>query len=406
MKRRRDESGFAMLLVFVLAAAIAIGLYMEMPRLAFESQRQREHLLISRGEQYKRGIQLFYRKYHTYPQNLDDLETTRNMRFLRRRYKDPMTGKDEWRLIHVGPGGQLTDSLVQPLPQPGQPGQSNQGNATASNATPDGSQPQTGTGPTIDPATGQPVNPGLNMALRRPSDRQIGGGTEQPQSPDDPNQPQPQNPAPQYPVQPGQPQYPGQPGQPQYPGQPMQPAYPLPTAPGMPPGSGNPIQPGQPYNPTQPYNPSQPYPGQSGFGPQGGNGPQTAGSSSGGAFSPQNQGTGLINSILTTPRQPPSSLGLQGGGTGLAGVASTAKGVGIHIVNERKKYQEWEFVYDIKKDKTTGVGQMMQQQQNMMQGTPGGMGGAQPNGAFGGTQSPNQTPTQTTTQPPPSQPNQ
>src|ERR1039458_3572516 len=94
MKRRRDESGFAMLLVFVLAAAIAIGLYMEMPRLAFESQRQREHLLISRGEQYKRGIQLFYRKYHTYPQNLDDLETTRNMRFLRRRYKDPMTGKE------------------------------------------------------------------------------------------------------------------------------------------------------------------------------------------------------------------------------------------------------------------------------------------------------------------------
>ena len=112
--KRRDESGFAMLLVFVLAAAIAIGLYMEMPRVAFESQRQREHLLISRGEQYERGIQLFYRKYHTYPQNLDDLETTKNMRFLRRRYKDPMTGKDTWRLIHVGPGGQLTDSLVQP----------------------------------------------------------------------------------------------------------------------------------------------------------------------------------------------------------------------------------------------------------------------------------------------------
>src|ERR1019366_2215392 len=118
------------------------------------------------------------------------------------------------------------------------------------------------------------------------------------------------------------------------------------------------------------------------------------------------QGTGLINSILTTPRQPPSSLGLQGGGTGLAGVASTAKGVGIHIVNERKKYQEWEFVYDIKKDKTTGVGQMMQQQQNMMQGTPGGMGGAQPNGASGATQSPKPPATQTTTRPPHSQKNQ
>ena len=46
---RRDESGFAMLLVFVLAAAIAISLYMEIPRVAFESQREREHLLIARA---------------------------------------------------------------------------------------------------------------------------------------------------------------------------------------------------------------------------------------------------------------------------------------------------------------------------------------------------------------------
>jgi hypothetical protein len=91
----------------------------------------------------------------------------------------------------------------------------------------------------------------------------------------------------------------------------------------------------------------------------------------------------------------------------LAGVASTAKGVGIHIVNERKKYQEWEFVYDIKKDKTTGVGQLMQQQQNMMQGTPGATPGTQPNGAggFGASPSPTQTPTPAPTQPT-SQPNQ
>jgi hypothetical protein len=100
-------------------------------------------------------------------------------------------------------------------------------------------------------------------------------------------------------------------------------------------------------------------------------------------------------------------MGLQGGGTGLAGVASTAKGIGIHIVNDRKKYQEWEFIYDIKNDKTTGVGQMLQQQQNMMQGNPGGAPGSQPNGAFGAGpgQSPNQTPTPAPTQPA-SQPNQ
>jgi hypothetical protein len=105
-------------------------------------------------------------------------------------------------------------------------------------------------------------------------------------------------------------------------------------------------------------------------------------------------------------------MGLQGGGTGLAGVASTAKGVGIHIVNDKKKYQEWEFVYDIKNDKTTGVGQLMQQQQNMMQGAPGAPG-TQPNGPGGPgagtspTQTPTtQTPAQNPTQPPSSQPNQ
>ncbi len=124
--KRRDadetptrESGFALLLVFVLAAAIAITLYIEVPRVAFESQRAREQMTIDRALQYQRAIQLFYRKYHLYPQTLDDLETTRNIRFLRHRYMDPLTGKD-FRLLHVGPAGQLTDSLVQPpAPLPG-----------------------------------------------------------------------------------------------------------------------------------------------------------------------------------------------------------------------------------------------------------------------------------------------
>src|ERR1700683_172032 len=107
VRRRRDESGFAMLLVFVLAAGIAITLFIEVPRIAFESQRAREQMTIDRALQYQRAIQLFYRKYHLYPQTLDDLETTRNIRFLRHRYLDPLTGKD-FRLLHVGPAGQLT----------------------------------------------------------------------------------------------------------------------------------------------------------------------------------------------------------------------------------------------------------------------------------------------------------
>ncbi len=111
MKRRRQE-GFAMLLVFAMAAAVAILLYRELPRLVFESQRIKEQELINRGLEYRRAIQLYVRKNKRYPQSLDDLERGTGIRYLRRRYKDPMTGKSEWRLIHIDNAGVLTDSLI------------------------------------------------------------------------------------------------------------------------------------------------------------------------------------------------------------------------------------------------------------------------------------------------------
>lgn len=114
---RPAESGFAMLLVFVMAASVSLMLYREMPRLIFESQRIREQELIEHGEQYKRAIQLYVRKYKKYPASLDDLETGSELRFLRRRYKDPMTGKDEWRLVHIDNAGFYTDSLIHKPPQ-------------------------------------------------------------------------------------------------------------------------------------------------------------------------------------------------------------------------------------------------------------------------------------------------
>ena len=175
-RRRRDESGFAMLLVFVLAASIAITLFVEVPRIAFESQRDREQMTIDPALQYQRGIQLFYRKYRLYPQTLDDLETTRNIRFLRRRYLDPLTGK-EFRLLHVGPAGQLTDSLIQPAaPLPGS--STGSGPNPSQSSAPSSSQVQTSNSPQpIDPnnPNAQAPDP-LNMAARRPSDRIIGAG--------------------------------------------------------------------------------------------------------------------------------------------------------------------------------------------------------------------------------------
>jgi hypothetical protein len=108
----RNDRGFALLLVFLLAAAVALMLYQQLPRVAFESERDKEQLLIDRGEQYKRAIQQFYVAYKRYPTTIEELENTNNKRYLRKRYVDPYTGKSEWRLIHVNGAGLLTDSLV------------------------------------------------------------------------------------------------------------------------------------------------------------------------------------------------------------------------------------------------------------------------------------------------------
>ena len=96
------KSGFALLTLLFTAAAIAVQLAITLPRAAMEAQRIREEKLIYRGEQYKRAIQLYYRKHQKYPQRLDDLEDTNGVRFLRRRYEDPLTGENEWRLVFMG----------------------------------------------------------------------------------------------------------------------------------------------------------------------------------------------------------------------------------------------------------------------------------------------------------------
>jgi hypothetical protein len=111
-RRRKRQRGSALLIVLVMAAIIAIMLYKELPISAFEAQRQKEELLVMRGGEYKRGVKLFVRKFGRFPASIDELENTNRMRFLRRKYDDPLTGKDDWRLIHAGPGGIITDSKV------------------------------------------------------------------------------------------------------------------------------------------------------------------------------------------------------------------------------------------------------------------------------------------------------
>jgi hypothetical protein len=74
----------------------------------------------------------------------------------------------------------------------------------------------------------------------------------------------------------------------------------------------------------------------------------------------------MIQKLLTTPR--PGGLGgaaaQQGGqviGGGIAGFASRAEAQGIKVYRERMKYNEWEFIYDIKEDLQKSIPAALQQ---------------------------------------------
>jgi type II secretory pathway pseudopilin PulG len=81
---------------------ILLALSVAAPKVAQELRREREVEAVHRGNQYVRAIRLYYRKTGLYPGSMEQLEKTNNIRFLRQRYVDPMTGKADWRLIHVG----------------------------------------------------------------------------------------------------------------------------------------------------------------------------------------------------------------------------------------------------------------------------------------------------------------
>jgi hypothetical protein len=164
--RRNNERGYALLLVFLMASAVGLMLYRQMPREAFESERDKEQMLIDRGEQYKRAIYLYYvSNNRQWPSKIEDLENTNNKRYLRRRYINPYTGKDEWRLVHTN-GAFLTDSLVTPPPAQATPGA---GGLTAGAGGPLGN-PSALVASNADPNAPPEVN---SQVQRRPSDRNL-----------------------------------------------------------------------------------------------------------------------------------------------------------------------------------------------------------------------------------------
>jgi len=94
-----SEQGYMLISVMILLAIFLVALAVGAPKVAESIQRDRDLETMHRGKQYIRAIQLYYRKFKAYPPNIDALVKTNEIRFLRKKYLDPTTGKEEWKPI-------------------------------------------------------------------------------------------------------------------------------------------------------------------------------------------------------------------------------------------------------------------------------------------------------------------
>jgi type II secretory pathway pseudopilin PulG len=111
-----DQRGYAMAAVLVALAVMSVVMTALLPVWRQQAQREKEAELVFRGAQYARAIDRYRRKNgNNYPPNIDILV---QQKYLRKKYKDPMTGED-FQPLYVG----------QQQNQPGIPGTGRQGGA-------------------------------------------------------------------------------------------------------------------------------------------------------------------------------------------------------------------------------------------------------------------------------------
>jgi type II secretory pathway pseudopilin PulG len=116
LEGQEGQRGYAMAALLVGLAVMMVLMSVAMPVWRHQAQREKEAELIFRGEQYARAVNHYQRKMGpgNFPPTVDILV---QQRFLRKKYKDPMTEDGEFEVIPVG-------AATQPgmNPPPGTPG--------------------------------------------------------------------------------------------------------------------------------------------------------------------------------------------------------------------------------------------------------------------------------------------
>jgi type II secretory pathway pseudopilin PulG len=99
--------------LLIALSVMSIALSMLLPAWTTLAKREREAELMFRGQQYARAVALYQRNRGAFPPSIDVLVTEK---FLRKKYKDPMTEDGEFQVIAVGMPipGQTTPPPVAP----------------------------------------------------------------------------------------------------------------------------------------------------------------------------------------------------------------------------------------------------------------------------------------------------
>ena len=175
MHVRQCESGYAMAALLVAMAVMAIVLSTVMPVYTTVARREREAELVFRGEQYARAIAMFQRKYgNALPPDVDVLV---DQRFLRKKYKDPITG-DDFRFM--GPASPELAQALSTTPQQALDAARGRGPGSVSSTPQARGRAQTplGFGRSGGPTgtTGMPGGRGPLTAAGQAASAQAGGG--------------------------------------------------------------------------------------------------------------------------------------------------------------------------------------------------------------------------------------
>ena len=106
----RASRGYTYLTVLFVVAMLASGLAVIGEMWHTAATREREAELLHIGNEYRKAIERYYLAgTGQYPRSLADLlkdpRQPGTVRHLRRLYPDPVTGKDEWRLVRAPTGG-------------------------------------------------------------------------------------------------------------------------------------------------------------------------------------------------------------------------------------------------------------------------------------------------------------